>query len=144
MTLALGMVRSKLSFVTNNPFHRNGQVEVLLLDMDPPLESVGSTLLHRDLLHGNGHQVSHIWALSLGLAKSFFLIKALYKAMVIDFFVTSRPSPLEWSLISFLYIMALFEAMVMVPLLHRVPLPRNGHQFLFISTLSLGLAKSFF
>jgi len=32
--------------------------------------------------------------------------------MVIDFFVTSRPSPLEWSLISFLYIKALCKAMV--------------------------------
>jgi len=121
--------------------------------------SLISVWLHHDPLQGNGH-----WFLCH--------IKALCKAMVIDFLVASRPSAKQWSSISLhqdplhwnghwficVYIMTLYKVMVidicvtwrpsslkwsLVSLcLHQVPLPRNGHRFLPISALSLELAKS--
>jgi len=44
----------------------SSQIKTLSLGM------VESGLLHQDPLRGNGHRFHHIWALSLGLAKSFF------------------------------------------------------------------------
>jgi len=112
-------------------------------------------LLHRDPLHGTGH-----W---------FLYIKALCKAMVINFLVASRPSTRQWSSIS--YIKALSFGMVidflchietlsvglvihsitsrpstkqwsLISWLHRAPLQGNGYRFLYIGTLCLGMVES--
>ena len=81
--------------------------------------------LHRGPLRGNGNRflyikiisfgmvidsLCHIETLSMGLVIDSFAIKALCKAMVIDFLITSRPSARQWLSIS----------------LHRDSLPRNG------------------
>jgi len=62
------------------------------------LGMVKSPLLHRGSLRGNGHQ--------------FLYIKAFCEAMVIDCFVTSRPSPINCHWFSYVYIEALCEAMI--------------------------------
>jgi len=99
---------------------------------------------HQDPLQGNGH-----WFLGC--------IKALCEAMVIDFF-TSRPSPLEWSLILFIASrpsarqwssISLHQAPLLwnghwFSLSHRGPLRGNGHQFLYIKTLPLGMVINSF
>ena len=73
---------------------------------------------HQGPLRWNGHWFSYVY------------IKALSNGMVIDFLMfTSRPSPMEWSLI-FLY---------------QGPLRWNGHWFsyLYIKTLSDGMVINF-
>ena len=51
--------------------------------------------------------------LRIGQVQILFYIKALSDGMVIDFLMfTSRPSPMEWSLIFFLHIKALSNGMV--------------------------------
>ena len=108
--------------------------------------------LHRDPLHGTSHR--------------FLYIKALCKAMFIDFLVALRPSARQWSSIS--YIKALSFGMVidsqhcietlymglvidsftsrpfakqwsLISWLHWDPLQGNGHRFLYIKTLSFGM-----
>jgi len=86
--------------------------------------------LHQGPLRWNGHWFSYVYSktLSDGMIIVFFLyIKALSNGMVIDILMfTSRPSPMEWSLI-FLC-------------LHQGPLQWNGHWFLCYSkTLSNGM-----
>jgi len=91
--------------------------------------------------------ISYIKALSLGMViDSLCCIETLSMGLVIDSF-TSRPSPMEWSLIFFLYIKALSNGMVIDILmftsrpspmewsliflsLQQDPLQWNGHCFL--------------
>jgi len=50
--------------------------------------------------------------------------------MVIGFFVTSRPSPMEWSLISFFTSRPSTRQWSLISLSHQDPLQWNGHWFL--------------
>jgi len=111
----------------------NGMViDILMFTSRPsPMEwSLIFLCLHQGPLRWNGHWFSYVYSktLSDGMIIVFFLyIKALSNGMVIDILMfTSRPSPMEWSLI-FLC-------------LHQGPLQWNGHWFLCYSkTLSNGM-----
>jgi len=101
-----------------------------------PMEwSLISLCLHQGPLWWNGHWFSYVYSktLSDGMVIVFFpYIKVVSDGMVIDFLMfTSRPSPMEWSLI-FLC-------------LRQSPLQGNNHWFLcYIRTLSYGMVESFF
>ena len=95
-----------------------------------PWELSNPILSYRDPLHEAGH-----WFLCH--------IKTLCKAMVIDFLVALRPSARQWSSIS-LHQDPLLWNDHWFSLSHRGPLRGNGHQFLYIKTLPLGMVINSF
>jgi len=130
-----------ISYVTSRPSTR--QWSLISLHQDP-LRGYGHWFLmsHRGLLRGNGHRSLYI--------------KTLCVAMLIDFFVTLRPSAMQYidlftSINFVLYIKALCEAIVIdiftsrpstiqgnghwFLMSHRGPLRGNGHRSLYIKTL---------
>jgi len=109
---------SLFSFFTSRPSPMEWSLTSLCLHQGP-LQWNGHWFLCYSKTLSNGMVIYfflHIKALSNGMVIDFCHIKALSDGMVIDFLMfTSRPSPMEWSLIS---------------LSHQGPLQWNDHWFL--------------
>jgi len=109
-----------------------------------PLRGIGHRFfLHQGPLLGNGHWFSLLHRDPLrGTGHRFLYIKALCKAMVIDFLVASRPFARQWSSISLHQDPLLWNGH-WFSLSHWDPLRGTGHRFLYIKALCKATAIDF-
>ena len=174
------MVNSCVLLSDNDPLLRIGQVQILLYikalsdgmvidflmftSRPSPMEwSLIFLCLQQDPLRWNGHCFLSLHQGPLqwnGHWYPYVYIKALSNGMVVDFFVTTRPSPIEWSFISFftsrpslmqwslIFVTSRpspMEWSLIFLCLHQGPLRWNGHWFsyVYIKALSDGMVIDF-